>query len=447
MSFTGTLKWLDRFSHRCVERTRASTAAVHAGSHAAAHAATHVSSVATATRASITHAARDDARIAALDAGRALAIVGVIFVHLSLYLPALPPWLRVIAGMGQYGVQLFFVISAVTIMFTLEDEARRFGDRHSLIARRFYIKRFFRIAPLYYVAIAVYSIGNFLAERFDAQVTAPHSVADVVANLVFIHAWVPGAIDTVVPGGWSIGVEMCFYLFAPLIFVATRTRRGLWRTALALLALSAVVLTAGACADDACTVENNSFLYYWPPTQLPCFVIGFVLARYGRRLLLRDGMKLSMFGMACALAACVVLLALLYATGSGLGLAHWLAPTVAACAAAAFLLLLSQMPRRYPGERIVAAFGQNSYGLYVWSFVAILMVRAALKTPLDALDFREPVLGFAIAAVFACGASYVAARISAVRIERPCSQWAREVLLPRVASDKRMQRVGSETSE
>ena len=424
MSSTGTLTWLDRIGSRCVLRASASASG--------------------APVAKL--AAHDDARVAALDAGRALAIVGVILVHLALFMPALPGWLQAFADMGQYGVQLFFVISAVTIMLTLEEETKRFGDDRSLISRRFYVKRFFRIAPLYYVAIAVYSLGNLLAAHFNTQITAPHDTADVLANLIFIHAWVPSAVNTVVPGGWSIGVEVCFYLFAPLIFIATRTRRGLWRTSLALLVSSAFVLVAGACAGDVCIVENNSFLYYWPPTQLPCFVVGFILARYGKRLLLRDGMKLSRIGIACALAACAGCLVLLYATGSGLGLAHWLAPTLAACAAAALLLLLAQLPRRYPGARLVAAFGQNSYGLYIWSFVMILMVRVALKTPLDALDHRVPVLGFAIAALFACCASYVAARISATRIERPCAQWARQVLLPRVAPAKRIE-VSGETPE
>ncbi|WP_109482403.1 acyltransferase [Paraburkholderia sp. C35] len=437
MSFTGSLTWLDRIGSRCVERTRVN---------AAGATVAHVPSVAATTSIAKT-AARDDARVAALDAGRALAIVGVILVHLALFMPALPPWLQAVSDMGQYGVQLFFVISAVTIMLTLEEETKRFGDDRSLIARRFYVKRFFRIAPLYYVAIAVYSLGNQLAAHFGTQVTAPHGVADVIANLLFIHAWLPSAVNTVVPGGWSIGVEMCFYLFAPLIFVATRTRRGLWRASLVLLVFSALMLMAGACSDAVCTVENNSFLYYWPPTQLPCFVVGLVLARYGKRLLLRDGIRLTMFGVVCALAACALLVALLYATGSGLGFAHWLAPTIAACAAAVLLLVLAQLPRRYPGARLVAAFGQNSYGLYVWSFIAILTVRFALKTPLDALDHRMPVAGFIAAAVFACCTSYVAARISATRIERPCAQWARQMLLPRVAREKRIEGVGGETSE
>ena len=49
--------------------------------------------------------------------------------------------------MGQYGVQLFFVISPITIFMTLEADHERFSGSHH-VTLRFYIKRFFRIAPL-----------------------------------------------------------------------------------------------------------------------------------------------------------------------------------------------------------------------------------------------------------------------------------------------------------
>lgn len=432
MRLTGSQDWLDRIGSRCIQETRATATG-------ASHPALHmVSSVAT----------RDDARIAALDAGRALAIIGVILVHVALWMPDLPYWWQMFANMGQYGVQLFFVISAVTITLTLDEETKRFGDDRSLIARRFYVKRFFRIAPLYYVAIAVYALGNFLAEHLDAQITPPHSMTDVVANIMFVHEWMPGAVNSVVPGGWSIGVEMCFYLFAPLLFIAIRSRRGLWRTSLGLLVFSAVAMTAGACVDDVCAVGNNTFLYYWPPTQLPCFVVGFWLARYGKRLLTRDGVQLSDFGIACVLGACGLLIGTLYAVGAGLGIAHWLAPTIAACAAAGLLLLLAQLPHRYPGVRVIGAFGQNSYGLYIWSFAVIVLVRVALKTPLGAIDQAQPVTSFMAASLFACGASYIAARISAARIERPCAQWARQVFLPRAIRTKvNVERCRGEASE
>ncbi len=103
-------------------------------------------------------------RIAALDAGRAIAVVGVVAVHLSFQFPNLPHSVALIARMGQYGVQLFFVISAITIFMTLEADRERFcAARH--ITLRFYIKRFFRIAPLYYVAIAIYGLISWGALR------------------------------------------------------------------------------------------------------------------------------------------------------------------------------------------------------------------------------------------------------------------------------------------
>jgi peptidoglycan/LPS O-acetylase OafA/YrhL len=441
VGLTASPTWLDRIGSRCVEETSATA-------NGTRYPASHVvSSVATASSATVKSAARDETRIAALDAGRALAILGVILVHMALWMPDLPYGLKMFVNMGQYGVQLFFVISAVTITLTLEEEAERFDGDRSLIARRFYVKRFFRIAPLYYVAIAVYALGNFLAARFDAQITPPHTVSDVVANIVFIHAWVPGAVNSVVPGGWSIGVEMFFYLFAPLLFVAIRTRRGLRRMSVGLLVLSVIALAAGACSDDVCQISNNSFLYYWPPTQIPCFVVGFWLARYGKRLLTRDRVRLSNFGMACTLGAGGLLAAMLYAFGAGLGLAHWIAPTVAACAAATLLLLLAQLPRRYPGMNVIDAFGQNSYGLYIWSFAVIVLVRIALKSPFEAIDHAQPVVSFVAASLFACVASYIAARISAARIERPCAQWARQVLLPRPVRAKPVERCSGEASD
>jgi peptidoglycan/LPS O-acetylase OafA/YrhL len=67
-------------------------------------------------------------RVAVLDAGRSIAIVGVVAVHLSFQFPNLPKSVALIARMGQYGVQLFFVISAITILMTLEAERERFSS-------------------------------------------------------------------------------------------------------------------------------------------------------------------------------------------------------------------------------------------------------------------------------------------------------------------------------
>lgn len=58
-------------------------------------------------------------RLSGLDQARSIAIIAVVAVHLSFQFPHLPQWAAVLARMGQYGVQLFLVISAITIFMTL----------------------------------------------------------------------------------------------------------------------------------------------------------------------------------------------------------------------------------------------------------------------------------------------------------------------------------------
>ncbi|MGF6769069.1 peptidoglycan/LPS O-acetylase OafA/YrhL [Paraburkholderia sp. GAS199] len=378
-----------------------------------------------------------DNRIAVLDAARAFAIVGVIAVHLGLWMPALPPWLNVVSELGQYGVQLFFVISAVTVSYTLEADERRYGASLQIVARRFYIKRFVRIAPLYYAAIVVYGVLDYLAHLAHGQITLQHHASDVMANLLFIHGWLPTSINSVVPGGWSIGVEMSFYALAPFVLYASRTARGLWMTGLLMLICGASIAVMGACsAGVQCHIENNEFFYFWLPVQVPCFVFGLWLARFGmplltgsRRLPWRALLALVLAGFAC--------LTLVYEFGAGAELAHGLAPSAAGLAAVCMLIVASHLPVRWLKAPLVASFGQQSYGVYLWSAAAVALVRALLKTPVGTALKHFPTLGFLFALALVSALSYAAALVTTRWIDRPCGAWARRLLLAHGTQDAR----------
>lgn len=77
--------------------------------------------------------------------------------------------------------------------------------------KKFYIGRFFRIAPLFYLCISFYLIAMPL--WYDTKI----EVADLLANLTFSFGLIPGKHESIVWAGWSIGVEWIFYFLFPYL--------------------------------------------------------------------------------------------------------------------------------------------------------------------------------------------------------------------------------------
>ena len=59
--------------------------------------------------------------------------------------------LKTIFGFGGYGVQLFFVASAMTLCMSLENN---YGKSRWLM--KYIVRRYFRIAPMYYLGRVLY---------------------------------------------------------------------------------------------------------------------------------------------------------------------------------------------------------------------------------------------------------------------------------------------------
>jgi peptidoglycan/LPS O-acetylase OafA/YrhL len=376
-------------------------------------------------------------RIAALDAGRTIAVVGVVAVHLSFQFPNLPDSVALIARMGQYGVQLFFVISAITIFMTLEADRERFSAaRH--VTLRFYIKRFFRIAPQYYVAIAIYGLISWGALRSGyerAWVLGAHSPADILLNVLFLHSLSPSAINNVVPGGWSIGVEMMFYLLAPLIFFFTLNGVRLAIASVTVLAVSAAVMWLVGCngAQD-CIVANNTFLYFWPPVQVPCFIVGmwawFAFRPYlaGEASVTRRVAWLSVT-MAFAFALATAALGVWLAKG------HEFAPFFAACAGAGLLLVLCSHRGRGTGpigQRLfkpcAIAIGRESYGIYLWHFICTYATFHFFERVFGRTNEDMSFALFIVTVAVVLAVSYVLSRLSGRFVQAWASRFSHRLL-------------------
>jgi peptidoglycan/LPS O-acetylase OafA/YrhL len=213
-------------------------------------------------------------RYAYIDALRGYAILGVISDHTTLNVPHLGGRLLVLASSGQYGVHLFFIVSALTLVMSWH--ARSDG------AYPFYIRRLFRIAPMFWLAIPFYIMlfGGLHHPGF----WAPSGISwwDISTTILFLHGWHPESINSVVPGDWSIAVEMTFYVVLPALVIAVRSwaRVGL---ALVLSILLAQLLNPftvrvlSSMMPDQPEYLIHFFVYFWFFNQLPVFLIGFAV--------------------------------------------------------------------------------------------------------------------------------------------------------------------------
>ncbi|MBU2669222.1 acyltransferase [Actinoplanes bogorensis] len=158
-------------------------------------------------------------RMAWLDGLRAVAVLLVLYAHVSRYVLTdvrafTAEWLHA----GPAGVMLFFLVSGYIIPASLE--------RHGSL-RRFWVGRAGRLLPLYaLVSVAVVALGFF---RPADPVTATVAHATMVPFLL--------SEPLATPVFWTLAFEMVFYLLVTSLFAVRLHRAD---------AVTAVLLTVAA---------------------------------------------------------------------------------------------------------------------------------------------------------------------------------------------------------
>jgi len=215
-------------------------------------------------------------RLAFVDALRGWAILAVLAVHTTMFTTsALPPHFGSVVAQGPRGVQLFYVVSAFTLFLSL---ARR-KEREQRPIRNFFIRRFFRIAPMFYVALVLFLKRDGLGPRYWLGDAPGLSAGNTLANVFFVNGWSPYTINSIVPIGWSVAIEMMFYLTLPFLFRMVKDlRAALWLTLGALIGsvlLNQIMIRMLPPIGGPELWRN--FLFMWLPSQAPVFCLGIVL--------------------------------------------------------------------------------------------------------------------------------------------------------------------------
>src|SRR6266702_650901 len=295
-----------------------------------------------------------------LDFLRGLAIAGVMAIHVSQSFPSNIHAVDFTFVCGWVGVNVFYFVSAMTmcLMWT-----QRTSEANP--TREFYIRRFLRIAPLFWLAIPLYLVVNGTGPSYNA----PDGIGplQVILTATFLHGFWPDSINSVVPGDWSIAAEMTFYLIFPFVIISFGSRRNLY------LALAMVLHLINVCIFKPWAYE--AFLGYYGPSnevfvwgalhlsflnQLPVFLTGCALF-----FSLRDGFTKS------DAATYVGFIALSFVTNRATG-AHEFNYLMINLVIGALIVGCVRFSAHW---RPLEALGRNSYSMYLSHFAVIWALR------------------------------------------------------------------------
>ena len=208
-------------------------------------------------------------RLGELDGLRGLAVAAVMCCHftdIAAPVTGADRILLALAGSGWIGVDLFFVLSGFLITGILVDAK---GSEDFL--RTFYIRRFWRIFPIYYLLLTVLLLTSPLHPVFSLE------GSEYRAPGLFFY----GANYMTEAGGWpsrplihlwSLSVEEHFYIFWPVLVAMLSLRRLAAATVVLLLAvplLRALLLAAGA---------SGTSIYVPTHTRIDTLLFGALLA-------------------------------------------------------------------------------------------------------------------------------------------------------------------------
>ncbi len=131
---------------------------------------------------------------------------------LNLFIQSIPNWMSFILSSDK-AVDIFFLLSSFLLSYGL---LKVYHKRQSIDIGRFYLHRFFRIYPLFLVALLLYGLAD------------PHKLlTEGWYSLLFIENIFSKGI---IPVQWSLSIEVQFYLILPflILFLVKQRRPIIW---------------------------------------------------------------------------------------------------------------------------------------------------------------------------------------------------------------------------
>ena len=282
-----------------------------------------------------------------LRAVAALAIVAYHTCYISKPLLIVPQLLAPSVSNLGLGVHLFFIISTFSLMHSYDEISKKKGWMFS-----YAIKRFFRIAPMFYLLI-LYNYGNFVTSL---------PIGRVAANIAFVFNFFPKSSKSIVWAGWTIGVEMPVYAILP--FVIHKFRRLWLSISLTVVAFAVSIVSRLLIADSSLP---DDYAYFSFVGNIGVFAAGamahhLVKAKAIKGLLLKAIATGSLVG----LLALAIIPGRVNSIGPSLEVLLWSTPLSLLCIWQAVQpsRLLASFPMQWIGERSFSVYLLHPFIVY-----------------------------------------------------------------------------------
>ncbi len=196
----------------------------------------------------------------------------VVFGHFKV-LPGLSK-AHGIYGYADFAVDAFFVVSGFLVYGSFDNSPKVKG---------FYIKRFFRIYPLYFVIVIMQAFA--MALIIGSDIKYYDVIKYIASNLVFLNFISPdigGVLAgqnniAINPSLWTLKIEVMFYLIVPVIWYFIK-RIGVITIPLIYIASTIFAITAINYGHETLAKQL--------PGQLRFFIIGIAFYIYRNKFML-----------------------------------------------------------------------------------------------------------------------------------------------------------------
>ena len=306
-------------------------------------------------------------RIEQLTFTRFLAAISIVVFHFGTKL--FPFNLEATNFLFQHaniGVSYFFILSGFVMIVA-------YGNKDKVDYADYIKKRFARLYPVYLLAILLYLVYVLVKPYHNSN-----DYKGLFLNIALAQSWVPGQALTFNSPGWSLSVEMFFYLSFPLLYNYFYRKTVLRKSALVVLlvfVISQLLLHYLLYSSfyKGFPSASHDFVHYFPLMHINEFLIGNIAGLF----FLHSGYKRKNYDLIIIALTAAVALLLKFQFGisyhNGM-LAFFFVPLI-------FLISLNTgFLTRISNNKLLVFLGEISYGIYILQMPVFKLGNTVMRT-------------------------------------------------------------------